>query len=179
MHPANAFEEEQRNGALQPFVEVLLDFLLPVTVGNFDRDPGSAVDSGLFLDPVRLGESLPKKANRQGLREQLDAVSEAEDALEPKTPEPDRVQGFLVRVAETAERRKVFLREILAVVLEYECSILDAHCGFRRTRVIGVLQEFRKNVPGTLDLLEKLMPRTGEFRILLKLFPSRRSSLSD
>lgn len=178
-NPADAIEEEKRNGALQPLNQIFLDLLLTATIGYLNRDAGSAEGIGRLLEPVRLGESLPKKTNGERRCEQLYAISEAEGALEPYTAEPDGVQGFLVRVSEAAKRRKVLLREVIAVVIEYESLIRNAHRRFRRASVISVLQELRKNVPGALNLLEELVPWTREFRVLLKLIPSLRGSPSD
>ena len=62
-------------------------------------------------------------------------------------------------------------------MLKYESLIRNAHRRFRRARVVGVLQKFRKYVPGALDLLEELVPGAREFGIILKLIPSLRGSL--
>jgi len=49
------------------------------------------------------------------------------------------VQGSLVRVTKAAEGCEVLVRKVLAVVLEYEGLIFDAHGRFRGAGVIGVL----------------------------------------
>src|SRR5262249_260346 len=86
---ANFLEEEQRNRALQPFVEVLLQLAAEQRVrdGYFDtRGPGRQVAA---VNPMRLSEPRAIEGNGECWCEKLDSIAQAESALEPNPPKPD------------------------------------------------------------------------------------------
>ena len=173
MHPADVFEEKKGNGALQPLFEVLLNLLLPVRIAYLYYNVGLAIAKGIlaFPKPLRLGEALAMKTNREGWREESDAITETEGALKTNPSETDGMQGSLVRVPKTAEGGELFFREILAVVFEDERPVFDTHRGFRGAGIVCILQKLRKHMSGALYLLKKLVPGPGEFRIPFQLIP--------
>jgi hypothetical protein len=57
-------------------------------------------------------------------------------------------------------------------VLEHEGLVVDAHARLGGAGIICVLQQLGDDVPGTLNLLEELVPRTGKLRVSVKLIPA-------
>ncbi|HSV31620.1 MAG TPA: hypothetical protein VLH40_06320 [Atribacteraceae bacterium] len=98
------------------------------------------------------------KAHRQCGTVKTHLVPEAESAFKPHPAEANSMQCSFIGVSETANRREMLLNKIFAVVSEDKFIILYFDFRFRGSGIIGILQELRKHMPGTLHLLEKLPP---------------------
>jgi hypothetical protein len=66
----------------------------------------------------------------------------------------------------------LFRIEITPVVLKDKHVVVNANRRRFCARVIGILQQFGDDVPWTLNLTEKLMPRPGKVRVTLQLIPT-------
>ncbi len=121
---------------------------------------------------MRLREPAAIKLDSESGCQKFNAITQAECALEANPTESDRVKRALVRVAEATDRCEMRLNEILPIVLEDEAAAFDRDMRLACASVIGVLEEFRQNMARTLDLFEKLVPWSSEFRIGFQLVPA-------
>jgi hypothetical protein len=154
-------EEQKREGTPHPLCKVLLEFLLALFIVNANSDFGDPCGGSCHSDPMWPSKTATLETNAKRWSHQFNRGTDAECALEANSSKPDCVQGSLVRITKLAERGKMLLLEVLAIMCEHEVARHNRHGRFRRACVIGVLKEFRDYMPWALNLSEKLMPRTS------------------
>src|SRR5207249_2264902 len=110
------FEEEQGQGALQPFLKIFLN-LSPLML-SCERHAyrGLLIDTETTLKPFRFAESVPVECHRERRCVQFNDITKTKSALEPNAPEADRMKGALVRVPEPTQGCEVLFGEVLSVV---------------------------------------------------------------
>ena len=81
------------------------------------------------------------------------------------------MQRPLVGESEPAQRGELLFVEVFPIVGKDKFAVIDYNGCFCCASVIRVLQKFRYNMTGNLDLPEQLMPRAGQFRFALELIP--------
>ena len=119
-HPANIFEEQEGDRAVQPFVEILLD-LSPLMYPRTLRNLVSLIDSEAHLSShfgsvkrLRLNSTDSVGVYR------LNRIAKAESALETDPSETNRLKGLLIRVSEATQGCEMLFGEIFSVVREDE-----------------------------------------------------------
>ena len=112
------------------------------------------------------------ESHRKRGRQEIDRITQTKRALETNPAETDRMQRALVGITKPAQRSEMLFGKILAIVGEDKAMVLDPHRRFGCAGVVRILQQLRQNMARTLDLLEELMPRSGEFGIAFQLVPT-------
>jgi len=77
------------------------------------------------------------------------------------------MQRPLVGEAEPAQRGELLIVKVVPIVGKNELAVVNFDGCLRRAGVIRVLQKLGRDVTGTLDLPEQLMPWASEFRVAL------------
>jgi hypothetical protein len=142
LHASDMLEKEKGDRTLQPLFQVFLDFSLAVMISDRDANARFPVHPQAIRQPAGFRKATMTKSHCKRRRMEVDAVAEAEGALESYPPETDRVQRSLVGVAKTAQGCEVIVDEIFPVVLEYKGLIFDSNTGLCRTGIVSVLQKF-------------------------------------
>ena len=89
---ADVLEEQQRDRALKPFLEVLFHLILTVTIFDGDTDSGEVLCGCMTVRPLWFGESILLEGYGQGRGSQLNALAEAECALKADAPKTNGVK---------------------------------------------------------------------------------------
>jgi hypothetical protein len=89
------------------------------------------------------------------------------------------MERALIRKPEPAQRGKLLLRKIVPVMLEEENILLYPNRNLPRACIVGILEQFRKDMTRTLYLPEELLPWTSKFGVLLQLFPALKCPLAN
>ena len=93
---ADVLEEQQRDRALKPFLEVLFHLILTVTILDGDAYSGEVRCGCSAVRPLWFGESILLEGYGQGRGSQLNALTEAECALKADSTKTDGVKRPLV-----------------------------------------------------------------------------------
>lgn len=123
-----------------PFLKILFKFLLSKLITYFYPNNRFTIGIQGFPIPRWLCESLALKINSQGRCKQIYTITKTKGAFETNPTETNCMKRSFIRIAETAERSKMFFGEIVTIMLENKHRILNTHTRFSRTRVICILE---------------------------------------
>jgi len=90
-HAAYVLEEKQRDWTLDPFLQIVISFLLPIVITDFYANAGSTSRVLHHWQPLWLGKAPTVKSDAEGWSEKPDLVSETESAFESDAAESNRV----------------------------------------------------------------------------------------